>query len=47
MSMNKCDIMGHRTEFTDTVERWKTERKRKRKEKERSGQTENLVRQKK
>lgn len=23
LSMNKCDIMGHRTKFTDTVERWK------------------------
>lgn len=27
MSMNECDIMGHRTKFTDTVERWKRKKK--------------------
>lgn len=36
MSMNECDIVGDRTKFTDTVERWETERKSEKKEKERS-----------
>lgn len=43
MSMNECDIVGDRTKFTDTVERWEMERKSKKKEQERSRGTENLV----